>query len=131
MTRENCEAHGVEDRVLLVRSNLLSGLSVEAEGVVANLPYVESGVLSSLQPEVRDFEPREGLEGGYDGLEVIRGLSVQLSSHLSCGGFAALEVGAGQAEEVAKLLAAGGLRKVEIVCDYASIARVVIGWRRG
>ena len=131
LTRENCARHGVTERVLLVGSDLLSALRLEADGIVANLPYVESEVLSQLQPEVRDFEPRVGLDGGYDGLEVIRRGSAQLAAHLSRGGFAALEVGAGQAGEVANLLAAGGLTHLEVARDYAGIERVVIGWRVG
>jgi len=131
LTRENAARHGVADRVLLANGDLLSALDVEADAIVANLPYVESGVLSSLQPEVRDFEPRGALDGGYDGLEVVRRFAAQLSSHLSQRGFAALEVGAGQAGEVAELLAAGGLRRTEVVRDYAGIERVVIGRREG
>ncbi len=131
LTRENAARHGVADRVVLVAGDLLSALTGEADGIVANLPYVESGVLSALQPEVRDFEPRGALDGGYDGLDVVRRFAAQLSSHLSRRGFAALEVGAGQAGEVAKLLAAGGLRRTEVVRDYAGIERVVIGRREG
>jgi release factor glutamine methyltransferase len=131
LTRENCARHGVLERVLLVGSDLLSALQLEADGIVANLPYVESEVLSQLQPEVRDFEPRVGLDGGYHGLEVIRRASAELATHLPRGGFAALEVGAGQAGEVANLLAAGRLDRIEVVRDYAGIERVVIGWRAG
>jgi release factor glutamine methyltransferase len=131
LTRENCVRHGVAARVWTVCGDLLSALEGEADAIVGNLPYVESGVLSALQPEVRDFEPRAALDGGYDGLEVIRRLSVQLPSHLSKRGFVALEVGAGQAGGVAKLLAADGLGGTEIVRDYAGIERVVIARREG
>lgn len=131
LTRENCARHGVAERVTLVGSDLLSALAVEADAIVANLPYVASDVLSGLEPEVRDFEPRGALDGGYDGLEVIRRLSPQLPSHLSEHGFVALEVGVGQAGEVAKLLSDHGLSGTEMVRDYAGIERVVIGWRAG
>jgi len=131
LTRENAARHGVADRVLLANGDLLSALDVEADAIVANLPYVESGVLSSLQPEVRDFEPRGALDGGYDGLEVVRRFTAQLPCHVSQRGFAALEVGAGQAGEVARLLASEGLRRIETVRDYAGIERVVIGRREG
>jgi len=131
LTRGNAARHGVADRVLPVCSDLLCALNGEADAIIANLPYVESGVLSALQPEVRDFEPRGALDGGYDGLDVVRRFTAQLSSHLSRRGFAALEVGAGQAGEVAKLLTAGGLGRTEVVRDYAGIERVVIGRREG
>jgi len=131
LARENCTRHGVLERVLLVGSDLFSALQLEADGIIANLPYVESDALSQLQPEVWNSEPRLGLDGGDDGLEVIRRASAQLATHLSRGGFATLEVGAGQAGEVANLAAAGGLTRIEVVRDYAGIERVVIGWRAG
>jgi len=98
---------------------------------VANLPYIPTPDFDHLQPEVRDFEPRLALNGGADGLGIIRRLCVQLTTHLSDGGFAALEVGAGQARAAAKLLEQAGLRDIEILFDYSGIERVVIAWRRG
>ncbi len=121
--------HGVAERVSPVEGDLLTGLHGPVDAVVANLPYIPAGELEGLEPEVRVFEPRAALDGGYDGLAVIRRLSAQLVPVLAPGGWAALEVGAGQAEEVAKLLTAGGLREVTRVRDYAGIERVVLGRR--
>jgi release factor glutamine methyltransferase len=131
LTRENCEAHGVAQRVHLVCSDLLDGISGEFDWVVANLPYCCNDEFPNLQPEVRDFEPRRALDGGPDGLALIRRLGGQLLGHLRICGFAALEVGAGQAQEVAKLLGSAGLSAIEVLRDYAGIERVVIGWRDG
>lgn len=128
---ENCERHGVLQQVHPVCGDLLSAVGARADGIVANLPYIGQDEFAHLEPEVRDFEPREGLDGGEDGLHVIRRLSVQLLEHLADGGLAALEVGAGQAPEVAKLLAAEGLSRIEVVRDLAGIERVVLGWRAG
>ena len=96
---------------------------------MANLPYIGTDDLGALEPEVREFEPRGALDGGYDGLAAIRRLTAQLAEVLSPGGWAALEVGAGQAEAVEELLAAGGLRETTRVRDYAGIERVVLGQR--
>ncbi len=131
LARENARLHGVADRVLCLRCDLLAGVTGGLDFVVANLPYVRSRDIDQLQPEIRNFEPRAALDGGADGLCVIRRLSVQLFDHLATGGFAALEVGAGQAAEVENLLGRGGLRGIEVLRDYAGIDRVVIGWRRG
>lgn len=130
LTRENCRTHQVEGRVAVVCGDLLARIRAQADCIVANLPYVRRGEFADLQPEVRDFEPRRALDGGEDGLAVIRRLSGQLWEHLRTGGFAGLEVGAGQAPEVEKLLQAGGLTGVEVIADYAGIERVVTGWRR-
>jgi release factor glutamine methyltransferase len=130
LTRRNAARHGVASQVLLVQSDLLAGLRAHADCIVGNLPYVRHDEFSALQPEVRDYEPRLALDGGEDGLEVIRRLAVRLREHLSPRGIAALEVGAGQANAVANMLADGRLTNIEIVTDYAGIERVVIG-RRG
>ncbi len=78
---------------------------------------------------MRDYEPRVALDGGGDGLDLIRRLAAQLHEHLSAGGIAALEVGAGQAPTVAKVLADGRLAGIEVLKDYAGIERVVVGRR--
>jgi release factor glutamine methyltransferase len=130
LARRNLQLHGVQDRVFLAAGDLMAPVAREADLVVANLPYIRTDEFPSLEPEVRDCEPRAALDGGEDGLALIRRLSVQLSDHLSPHGLAALEVGAGQAEEVGKLLVAGGLSQVETIADYAGLDRVVLG-RRG
>jgi len=131
LARRNVRLHGVESRALLMAGDLLEPVGRPADIVVANLPYIRTDEFPALQPEVRDYEPRSALDGGEDGLALIRRLSVQLSDHLCPGGLAALEVGAGQAEEVANLLALGGLSVIEVVADYAGIERVVLGRRGG
>lgn len=128
LTRRNARRHGVVGRMRLVQSDLLTGLRGRADAIVANLPYIDPEELEGLQPEVRDYEPRRALEGGYHGLAVIERLCAALPSSLAPGGLAALEVGAGQAPAVAAKLEAAGLARIEIVPDYAGIERVVLGF---
>jgi release factor glutamine methyltransferase len=96
------------------------------ELVVANLPYVPDGDLATLQPEIRDHEPREALLGGPDGLNPIRHLLVDCPD---CAAIA-LEVGMGQAPEVERLVQAAGFTETTRRKDLAGIDRVVLG-RRG
>jgi release factor glutamine methyltransferase len=131
VARHNAQRHGVRSRVDLVRCDLLSAIGLPVDGVVANPPYIRHDEFEELEPEVRDYEPRLALNGGLDGLGIVQRLTVRLAEHLNTGGFAALEVGAGQAEAVANLMVHGGLSNIELLPDYAGIARVVIGWRRG
>jgi release factor glutamine methyltransferase len=81
----NVEHHGVGDRVKLLRGDLLTPVDRPVDLVVANLPYVMSSEIPTLEPEVRLFEPREALDGGPDGLGVIARLletvGPQLRSH--------------------------------------------------
>ena len=93
--------------------------------VVANLPYVPDGDWDGLAPEIRNYEPREALLGGPDGLTAIRSL---LGGPLECEALA-LEVGAGQAAEVEELVRAAGFPHTERRRDLAGIERVVVGRR--
>jgi release factor glutamine methyltransferase len=94
--------------------------------VVANLPYVREDEWPALQPEIREYEPREALVAGNDGLDAIR----QLLASPPATKALALEVGQGQADTVEQLVAAAGLPETERRRDLAGIERVVIG-RRG
>jgi release factor glutamine methyltransferase len=96
------------------------------ELVVANLPYVREAEWRELAPEITEYEPREALVAGTDGLDAIR---VLLSAPPECDTIA-LEVGAGQAASVSELVSAAGFESVQTRPDLAGIDRVVLGRRR-
>lgn len=106
----------------MIRADL-AGPVARADVVVANLPYIPTGLIPSLEPEVRDWEPRLALDGGRDGLHAIRRLiddcSIRLRPRLL-----ALEVMDGQAAQVATLLVRCGAA-VATHPDLAGIERVV------
>ena len=97
---ENAVAHGVADRIDFRVADLLAP-AVEVDGpvdlVVANLPYVPSADLPSL-PIAAHFEPREALDGGSDGLDLVRGLMGELPRVLAPSGSALLEIGSDQVD---------------------------------
>jgi release factor glutamine methyltransferase len=95
--------------------------------VTANAPYIATGEIATLQPDVRDFEPRLALDGGPDGLDVVRRIVEGAPAHLVAGGVLALEIGAGQAPATAELLSARGFADVRADRDIARIERVVSG----
>jgi release factor glutamine methyltransferase len=92
--------------------------------IVANLPYVRAGDIAGLAPEVR-AEPALALDGGADGLDLVRRLVAAAPALLAPGGALALEIGIGQAAETARLCAAAGLTDVRVVRDLGQIERVV------
>jgi len=125
----NIASHACGRRVFPVCGDLLSPLRPGVQGIVANLPYVPSAVLPTLQPEVARYEPRLALDGGQDGLALLRPLARAAAHYLSSGGFVALEVGAGQARNVEALLRTNPLvRRTQVIPDYAGIERVVIAF---
>ena len=96
--------------------------------LVANLPYIPSGELAALPAEVR-VEPMLALDGGSDGLVLVRRLVAGAPALLGPGGVLALEIGAGQAPATAELLRAAGFTDVQTRRDLGGIERVVSGVR--
>jgi release factor glutamine methyltransferase len=129
VARENARRHGVT--VTFLEGDLEAPLAPHAplDLIAANLPYIPTGDLAGLPPEVR-HEPRRALDGGADGLALVRRLVVAAASALLApGGALALEVGAGQAPSAAELCRAAGLTDVRLRRDLGSIDRVVSGRR--
>ncbi|PIR17930.1 MAG: protein-(glutamine-N5) methyltransferase, release factor-specific [Deltaproteobacteria bacterium CG11_big_fil_rev_8_21_14_0_20_49_13] len=94
--------------------------------IVSNPPYVPEDEFSGLQPEVRDFEPRSALTATDNGLEIIKRIINDASTHLVKGGTLIMEIGDKQAEEVRSLIANNGsYDKVEMLKDYGGIERVI------
>ena len=135
VARENAAALGVAARIEWINAPFPEAVAERAgefDAVVSNPPYIPEGEVTALQPEVRDWEPREALTAGPDGLELIRALAAQAPRFLRRDGgqgpgFLAMEVALGQAERVLALLrAAGEYAEVDAVPDLAGIPRVCI-----
>jgi release factor glutamine methyltransferase len=127
LAAENIARHEVGARVDVVAGSFFANVDGPFDAVISNPPYIERGVLETLMPEVARHEPRLALDGGLDGLDVIRELVARAGGMLVPGGFFALECGAGQAGAVAELFAAAGFSGIEKHRDLADIERVVGG----
>jgi len=126
----NLLRHGLVNRAALVAGGW-DAAPGQFDLIVANPPYVRSGDLQALPPDVRDNEPKEALDGGPDGLDAYRSLAFLLPRYLSSTGIALLEIGAGQ-HQVVGLMEAAGLVLFRIVPDLAGIPRcLVVGLGRG
>lgn len=128
VARENVKLHGLDSRVRLLKADLFPeerGFSL----IVSNPPYIPTGELLSLPEEVRDYEPLEALDGGPDGLQVIRRIVSKAREYLAPGGWLLLEVGYGQAQRVLGLMEEQGFEDPGIRKDYAGVDRVVKGRR--
>ena len=94
--------------------------------IVSNPPYIPSGELAGLAPEVRLFDPALALDGGVDGFEAYRAIAAQAGSLLTPQGRFVLEVGAGQADDVAAILEAAGLTCLEVRSDLSGRPRALV-----
>jgi release factor glutamine methyltransferase len=124
---ENARCNGVAERIRFAQHDLARLPSGPYGLIVANPPYIPSGELATLMPEVRDFEPRLALDGGSDGLAAYRAIAAQAGSLLAPGGWLLVEIGADQAAAVRELFVAAGLLELFTTCDLAGIERVVGG----
>lgn len=125
VARANAQRLGLAERVELIEA-MLPPEGERFDLVVSNLPYVAEGDWGSLEPEVTEWEPRETLLAGPEGLDVLR---VAIPAASTIAPVLALEIGVGQAEAVAELLFEAGFATVETRPDLAGIPRVVWGRR--
>lgn len=159
LARQNAQRNGVAERVEFLESNgfaALPGRDAQRWGerprepqlpdtdgsrghslhpettfdlIISNPPYIPSAEIETLQPEVRDFDPRSALDGGGDGLDFYRRLAAEASPFLKPGGRIMLEFGDGQAEVIEKIFTAQNWI-VEAVCeDYSQRQRILIARR--
>lgn len=131
IARFNAEKFNVTDRIIFHEGSLFEPLAGKKfDVVISNPPYVLSGDLDNLQPEIYR-EPRIALDGGKDGLNFYREIIDAAPNFLNEDGFLALEVGANQAEAVVKLINDGGaFSYTQIWKDLANIERVVAAWKK-
>ena len=130
IARLNARQLGVADRVEFRQGPGLEPLADRAgrlDFLVSNPPYIPTAQIADLDPEVRDWEPRLALDGGADGLTILRLLAAHGQDLLKPGGWLAVEVMAGQAGAVAELLARW--HQVGTIRDLAGHERVVLARR--
>jgi release factor glutamine methyltransferase len=127
VARANAERLGLAKRTRFWRSDLLSEVADRYDCIVANLPYVPSGDLQDLQPEITRYEPAGALDGGRDGLDLIRRLVNDSPGHFKPGGLIALEIGDGQGQATAALLRDAGFVDTDVQQDLSGQERVVTG----
>jgi release factor glutamine methyltransferase len=94
--------------------------------IFSNPPYIESRIIPTLDPDVKDYEPLAALDGGRDGLDAYRALAPIISARIESGGRAFLEIGLGQEQKVPMILKTSGLETIRIAPDLAGIPRCVI-----
>jgi release factor glutamine methyltransferase len=129
VARENARKLGAYN-VSFTRGDIYEGLLApygSFDLIVSNPPYIPSGDIAGLAADVRSFEPRLALDGGADGLTLLRRVIDGAPGFLTPGGALAVEVGAGEAPAVAVLFETRGFEDVSRTRDYGKIERVVHG----
>lgn len=123
LARENAALLGV-DRTLLIEGDLIPPGEQRYDLITANLPYIPSGDIPGLSREVR-HDPVLALDGGVDGLDLIRRLAPLAARRLNPGGHLLLEIGMGQEKAVTTILSEHNYRDIAALPDYQGILRFV------
>jgi len=129
VARLNARVHGLEQELRFVFADLFGPLEEILGGpfthIVSNPPYASAAEWETLEPEIRDFEPREAVSDGSDGFRFHRRIAELAPALLAEDGKVFLEVGWGQAEEVRRILAAHGAVETGVAADLQDVPRVV------
>ncbi|SRR5579859_285583 len=125
----NADRLGFGARTRFIRSSWWDAIEGRFDVILSNPPYIPSGDIPGLDPEVARFEPLDALDGGADGLDAYRLLAAGVEGFLAENGVIAFEVGAGQAPDVAVLLEQAGFPLRAIRRDLAGIERCVVSRR--
>ncbi len=113
-------------RAAYVACNMAAALRGPFDLIVSNPPYIASGDIATLPPEVRLFDPCRALDGGPDGLDGYRAIAAAVPALLAPDGALVVELGAGQAEPVAALFAAAGLAPAPPRADLYGVPRALV-----
>jgi release factor glutamine methyltransferase len=131
VARENASNLGLAGRAALLRDDWTAGLEDEGfDLVVSNPPYIRTGEIPTLDPEVRQYEPLAALDGGPDGLDAYRELAPGILRVLKPGGGFVVEIGHDQGLAVTELFQAAGAADIELRQDLGGRDRVVAGRKK-
>jgi len=129
LARANAQRLGLADRCTFIAGDYATALRGPFDLIVCNPPYIASGDIAQLAPEVRDYDPLLALDGGGDGLNAYRAIINDAPRVLAPRGRLVVELGQGQADAVAKIAARAGLSVAALRADLAGISRALCASR--
>ncbi len=117
----------LSDRALFIKSDIFPQEEKDKfDIIVSNPPYVESAVIDTLEPEVKDYEPRIALDGDADGLTFYKRIADRACDYLFSSGYLIMEIGYDQAEAVREILDKKGFyHDIEVIKDFSGNDRVI------
>ena len=131
LAKENAVKNQVAERIGFLPGDGFAALAagVRFDLIVSNPPYIPSAEIETLEPEVRDFDPRLALDGGADGLDFYRRLAAEAKTFLKPDGKIMLEFGDGQADAIKKIFESEKWIVEAVKEDYSQRARILVARR--
>lgn len=130
LAKKNATRLGLDipEKLSIIKSDLYEKVDGNFDIIVSNPPYIDTAVIATLEAEVKDYEPHLALDGGEDGLDIVRRIVDNAMEYLTPGGFLMMEIGADQGERTCQIMTEAGFTEVECVKDLAGLDRVVKGY---
>lgn len=125
VARENAKSLKAGE-ISFIRGDMFENVTDKFDIIVSNPPYIETGEIDELMPEVRDYIPRLALDGDIDGLKFYRIISKEAVKKLNKNGRIFYEIGYNQSRAVASILLENGFTDVKIMKDYSGLDRIVM-----
>ena len=125
VARENAKSLKAGE-ISFMQGDMFENVTDKFDIIVSNPPYIETGEIDELMPEVRDYIPRLALDGDIDGLKFYRIISKEAVKKLNKNGRIFYEIGYNQSRAVASILLENGFTDVKIMKDYSGLDRIVM-----
>ncbi len=131
VAQKNAENLGISKRLQFIQADWFADDFIKRIGekfdmIVSNPPYIPTADISTLEPEVKNYDPRAALDGGKDGFDSYKRIAAIAPNLLQDGGYILLEAGIGQAKQIAEICEQNGLKHIRTVADLSGIERCVI-----
>ena len=131
IAEKNSEQHGMKNKIKFFHKSLDSKFYQKFDLIVSNPPYIKKSEIKNLKEDVRKFEPRIALDGGNDGLDLIKKVIYKSKYILKIKGMLALEIGNEQFNKVSKILKKNNFKIEHIIKDYKDNIRGIISTQIG
>ena len=131
IAEKNSEQHGMKNKIKFFHKSLDSKFYQKFDLIVSNPPYIKKSEIKNLKEDVRKFEPRIALDGGNDGLDLIKKVIYKSKYILKIKGLLALEIGNEQFNKVSKILKKNNFKIEHIIKEYKDNIRGIISTQIG
>ena len=131
IAEKNSEQHGMKNKIKFFHKSLDSKFYQKFDLIVSNPPYIKKSEIKNLKEDVRKFEPRIALDGGNDGLDLIKKVIYKSKYILKIKGMLALEIGNEQFNKVSKILKKNNFKIEHIIKEYKDNIRGIISTQIG